>query len=226
MRRPPRPQSTFLQVSCASRCLQSFVTPLLTASCCHVGFVEPNIPLSTFPPFILLRPDFRCPRSFITALLLIIVSIRRRRRCKVLAHPPSFHLLINYSLFVWALSAPKSTCTISECVSLQMVSQQRTSWYFFKSYNSVPWMRFKSVGAENHNKHHCTTHGTSNLKSSAMLIISSSCWINVLDVTHSCSTNAPAQTHFVQSIMDITVWKTLTWETHHRFLTMYFWVAL
>ena len=87
-------------------------------------------------------------------------------------------------------------------------------------------MRFKSVGAENHNKHHCTTHGTSNLKSSAMLIISSSCWINVLDVTHSCSTNAPAQTHFAQSIMDITVWKTLTWETPHHFLTMYFWVAL
>ena len=44
------------------------------------------------------------------------------------------------------------------------IAQLTTSWYFL-IFNSCPKIRFKSVGAENHNRLHCTTLGTSILKS-------------------------------------------------------------
>ena len=65
-----------------------------------------------------------------------------------------------------------------------LVALLTTSWYFL-IFKSRPIIRFKFVGAENYNRLHCTTHGTSILKSSTMLQMSSSCWIIVLDDTHS-----------------------------------------
>ena len=79
--------------------------------------------------------------------------------CVFLFHPPSFHFLINSSLYVCVVGPwpPRLTCTTSVSVSLQngfttasMLAPLTTSWYF-SFFNSVPKMRFKSVGAENHN---------------------------------------------------------------------------
>ena len=144
----------------------------------------------------------RCLRSFTTALFFIII-----RRCTCLSHPPSFHLFIN-SFFVCVLCRtlatevnmydfgrrfPLNGFTIASMIALW------TTWWYFLIFNPLPKMRCKSVGAENHSRLQCTTHGTSILKSSTMLKISFSCWKIVLDDTHSWSTKAPAQTQFVQT---------------------------
>ena len=65
-----------------------------------------------------------------------------------------------------------------------MIAPLTTSWYFFY-FKSLPKIRFKSVGAENHSRLPCTTHRTSILKSSAMLKILPPAWKIVLDDTHS-----------------------------------------
>ena len=138
---------------------------------------------------------FRCLGSFITALFLIIISIRRGRGCIFLSHPPSFHFI--------SLLTPLFLCVCCSTLAIEvnmhdfgvrfqqngftvasMIAPWTTSWYSLIS-NSLPNMRFKSVGAENHSRLHCTTHGTSILKSSTMLKISSSCWTIVLDDTPS-----------------------------------------
>ena len=142
----------------------------------------------------------QCLRSFITALLFIIISIRGRR-CVSLS--PSILSFLCWFLFLWVCVAglwpPRSVLPPKGFTIASMIAPSTTSWYF---YNSVPKMQFKSVGAENHRRLHCTTHGRSILKSSAMLKTSSSCWKIVLDVSHSCLTKAPAQTQYVQIIMD------------------------
>ena len=119
---------------------------------------------------------------------------KRGTKCVFLFHPPSFHVLTKCSLCVVCvvgLWPPSLTYTTSVCVFLlsgfitaSMMAPLTTSLYFL-IFNSAPKMRFQSVGAENHNRLHCTTRGTSILKSITMLKISSSCWIVVLDVTHS-----------------------------------------
>ena len=98
---------------------------------------------------------------------------------------------------------PMSTCTTSVCsppngrTIASMIALLTTSWYFSK-FNSCPKIRFKFVGAEYHHSLHCTTHGTSTLKSNSMLKNSASCWMIVLADNHSWSTKMLAQTQCVQ----------------------------
>ena len=131
----------------------------------------------------------RLPMSQIITALFFIIIIIRRRRCIFLSHPPFFHFFVNSSLSVCVLwdsdhrsqharlgvRYQQNGFTITSMTALLT-----TSWYFL-IFNSLPKMRFKFVGAENHSRLHCTTHGTSILKSSAMLRMSSSCWKIVLD---------------------------------------------
>ena len=117
-------------------------------------------------------------RSFVTALFFIIISIiRRGRGCILLSHPPSFHLFIHSSLFVCALwdSGHRSQharlrfALSTEWSHNSVHDSTIDDFVILLIFKSLPKIRFKFVGAENHQRLHCTTHGTSILKSNATL---------------------------------------------------------
>ena len=121
---------------------------------------------------------FRSCKSIISVFVFIIISVKRRG-CEI--------LLPSTLPFAGQLPTPcgrgagplpsKSTYSTSVCAptnsrAAPSMTALLTISLFFLIFNSRLKLRFKFAGAENHKRLHCTTHGTSILKSSATLEIS------------------------------------------------------
>ena len=186
------------------------LSPLLPAGCCHLVFLVPYhsllFHLSLFSVMALIRtavvfltldrfPLLWCEHEDDRDTLCIVPEFKGAAASDVTDH----------SLLLSSSSDSLSPFIVSSLVnSLLLCVRCRTlttevnindfgvrsplnglTIVILFDFKSLPKIRFKFVGAENHNRLHCTTHGTSILERSAMLKISFSCWKMVVDDTHS-----------------------------------------